>query len=145
MRKFLEDELLRKPFRAFIQAGVSFLVNGTLGSVLGGALGGGTGGAGGGAGEFSGQESRCRFQDRIGSLEFGISRRSARSTSDSSALWAARSPESISAWRTHLRTVSAVPTQEVSNPAHRFSVRGRGSLRDHHLHHPLLQLVWIPP
>lgn len=53
MRKLIEDELLRKPFRTVIQAGVNFLMDGAMGAVgslFGGGGSGGSGGAGGAGG-----------------------------------------------------------------------------------------------
>lgn len=45
MRQYLQDELLRKPFRAFVQTTVSYLLNGVLGSVGGAAVSSIAGGA----------------------------------------------------------------------------------------------------
>jgi TP901 family phage tail tape measure protein len=51
MKQVLQDELIKKPLKAFVQAGINYVANGAM-NMLGGLIGGGGGGggAGGGAG-----------------------------------------------------------------------------------------------
>jgi hypothetical protein len=67
--------------------------------------------------EFRREESRRRLEDLIRPAQLGVLRFSRLISADSSLVTPGRWPASTSAWRTHLRSVSAVPMPSFSATA----------------------------